>query len=109
MTLGKWEPLQMDSFADRIVNAYAQKAYVYPTTKTTVLDKLEGLKGEVASLDEFGGFPEGASGILLYALLKKSAKECPDLGDFNYIYQGLQAVLDACFEDIAKNTHWLTV
>jgi len=91
----------MSSFAERIAKEYDAK-YVYPATKDDVLRFLDELKGVIASLDDFSAFPEGRSGIVLYALLRVEARSCPDAGDFSHAHQGLQTALTASYEDLVE-------
>ncbi len=74
--------------------------YIFPATKDNVLELLDTLKMRIMDMEDFTGFPEGADGVILFALLEQSSHRCPDVGDFNYIYQGYQSVLEAAVKSI---------
>lgn len=85
---------------ENINNGETNADYLFPTTKDNVLEMLDTLKKSVMEMEDFTEFHEGADGVILYALLKQSSHKCPDVGDFNYIYQGYQSVLEATFKTI---------
>ena len=93
----------MSSFAEKIVKAYPEPQFVIPTTKDDVLRLIDRLKSTIVSLDDFSEFPEGSRGVVVYAILKAASDNCPDIGDFGYIHQGLEMVLKASFEEICAS------
>jgi len=94
----------MTTFAERMTTGYPEPAFVRPAMKADAVRLLDNLRSEILGLEEFSTFPEGADGVVIYALLKRASRACPDLGDFNYIHQGLKLVLDASHQEIATNT-----
>ena len=88
------------------MEAYPHKEYVHAATKSDVYQVLDRVRERVEDMGDFTAFPEGAPGVVLYALLKNAASACPDVGDFNYVRQGFEAILKASWDDIADTTEW---
>lgn len=90
----------MTTVAERIARAYPLQSFVFPTTKSEALRRLDLLRSIISSMEEFSAFPEGATGVIVYALLKHAADISPDVGDLNYQFQGMETVLKAAFEEL---------
>jgi hypothetical protein len=94
----------MSSLVEELIVAQPAEQIVLATTKREVFATLDAIRSTVEKMEEFTQFPEGSRGAILYALLKDASKSCPDVGDFNYIHQGCQAVLSAAFKVLSKQT-----
>ena len=88
---------------ENAINRCSEVNILFPTTKDNVLKLLDTLRSSIMELDDFTEFPEGADGVILFALLKQTSNNCPDAGDFNHIYQGYQSVLEAAFKTIKED------
>lgn len=93
----------MSNILGNIINRYSEVNYIFPTTKDDVLELLDALKSSIEEMEEFTEFPQGADGVILFALLQKSSHSCPDAGDFNYIYQGYRSVLETAFKTVKED------
>lgn len=69
--------------------------FILPTSQREVLALLDALREDVLAMGELGRFPEGAPGVLLWALLERAMEASPDVGDFNYATQGFEQLLEA--------------
>ena len=87
----------MATIVERLIAAHADTQFVLATTKSDVLAALDEIRDLIGTMEDFKQFPEGANGAILFALLKHASTTCPDVGDFNYVYQGCQAALNTTF------------
>lgn len=85
----------MDSMTERLIRACPedQRPWVLQTTKSDVLQALERLREVVEGMGDFDRFPEGAAGVILFALMRAQADACPDVGDFSSVCQGCERLL----------------
>lgn len=88
---------------ENIIDRFFEKNDIFPTTKADALELLDALKSSVIQMNDFTVFPQGANGVVLYALLERSSNSCADVGDFNYIYQNYQSVLETAFKSIKED------
>lgn len=96
----------MTSIVDKLIAAHADGPFVTATNKRDVRASLDEIRDVIEGMDDFSRFPEGASGAILYALLKAASRRCPDLGDFDHVHQGYQAALGAAFVVLRDETAW---
>ena len=97
----------MPTVAEKMIASYPpeSQSFVFDTSKEEAIRFLKGLANTIEEMEPFDRFPEGAQGVVLYALLKDLAWSCPDIGDFNYVRQGCHQVLDAAFGVLAEMFH----
>jgi hypothetical protein len=95
----------MNSIVNKLNSAYP-KDWILPTSKTEALRTLDLIKATIEAMDDFDHFPEGDTGVILYALLKNGSCTCPDAGDFNYYHQGCEQILKTAFQVIAEEIRW---
>ena len=99
----------MSSVIDKLFAAYAEKEFVTATTKPEVFAMLDEVRRTVEAMEDFTQFPDGPSGVVLYALLENASRTCPDIGDFNYVHQGYEAVLNTAFKVLSEEIDWFPV
>ena len=90
----------------KLIDAYPQnqKTWVLPTTKADALKALDNIKSTIELMEDFDRFPEGATGVILYALLKTGSVVCPDVGDFSHYKQGCEQILKVASSIVAEET-----
>ena len=96
----------MSTEAERLLQAYPHKEHVHAATKSDVYQVLDRVRERVEEMGDFTAFPEGAPGVVIYALLENASIACPDVGDLGYLRKGFEAILKASFDDIAGTTEW---
>jgi hypothetical protein len=94
------------SIVEKLIAAHDDQQFVLATTRHDVLAVLDRIKGDVQQMEDFTQFPEGADGVILFALLKDRSRTCPDAGDFNQLYQGCQAALSTAFKVLEREIDW---
>jgi hypothetical protein len=87
----------MNSIVDQLVSTYAaeQQGFIRPTSKTAAIEAIDQLKAWIGRMEDFDRFPEGTTGVIVFALLKSRAFIAPDPADFGYDCQGIRTVLNA--------------
>ena len=78
--------------------------FVFETNKELVILRLRQIESFIEALPDFDHFPEGATGALIYTMLRLDSYECPDAGDFNYVLQGYEKILRVSHGVIAEET-----
>ena len=95
----------MDSTINKLISRYPTD-WIFPTSKTEALRTLDLIKATIERMDDFDRFPEGGTGVILYALLKHASFVCPDPGDFSHYHQGCEQILKTSSQIIAEETRW---
>jgi ABC-type amino acid transport system permease subunit len=70
-----------------------------PRSATDLIDRMKTL---VQELDAFDAFPEGDSGVVVFALLSLLQQECPDVGEFGRVMQGIVEVTETAGAVLAE-------
>jgi hypothetical protein len=96
----------MTSIVEKLIAVHPESQFVVATTKREVFAALDEIRNTVEAMEDFAQFPEGSNGTVLYALLKRASKGCPDWGDFNYVHQGCLAALNTAFEVLGREIDW---
>ncbi len=86
---------------DYLIASYPDKSYVYPASKEDALGLLRQLAERVRQMQEFGRFPEGANGVVIYAMVSKASEICPDGDDLGQMCEGYETILRHCRRLIA--------
>ena len=98
----------MNSTVEKLTNGYIgrERDFIYRISKSDVIASVDQLKEAITSMEDFDHFPEGSTGVILFALMHRGAAASADIGDFGYFCQGVQKIISASEELLRAETKW---
>jgi len=99
----------MSNLVERMAARYPdhERSYIYPVTKQQAAAYARSLADWIENHEDFDRFPEGALGVVLYAMIKRAAYTMPDYGDFGYFLQGMSKATQVAAAVVGEDTFTL--